>query len=486
MRTPPTDAVAAPNETEAPRGWEWRRSRDVFSYVTSGSRDWARYYSDSGPLFLRIGNLDHDAISLDLTDTQRVQPPTGVEGQRTRVRPGDILISITADVGMVGLAPVGIEEAYINQHVALARPNGNVDGPYLAWFLASPSAQRQFRLLQRGATKVGLGLEDIRSVWVPCPPVSEQQRIVAEIEKQLTRLEAGVAALRRLQANLKRYRAAVLNAACEARLVPTEAELARREGRSYETGEKLLQRIIQARRAGGNGKSVGGKLRKDSSVNVVDATERPPAANGWTWTTVGEVSSALQYGTSAKTSSTPKGVPVLRMGNILDGKIVADSLKYLPAEHHEFPALILQEGDLLFNRTNSAELVGKTAVYTGAPTPCSFASYLIRIRLVHLYLPKLLTFFINSALGRSWISRVVSQQVGQANVNGTKLQALTVPLPPLAEQERIVAEVERRLSVVEELEATVAANLQRAARLRQAVLQRAFTGRLVKPEPLPG
>src|SRR5216117_3615185 len=126
---------------------------------------------------------------------------------------------------MVGLIPSTLGEAYINQHVALARPVPTVHPPFLAWCLTSPPAQRQFRQLQRGATKVGLGLDDIRAVDVPLPPLPEQRRIVAEIDKQFTRLEAGVAALRRVQANLKRYRAAVLKAACEGHLVPTEAEL---------------------------------------------------------------------------------------------------------------------------------------------------------------------------------------------------------------------------------------------------------------------
>src|SRR5439155_12810055 len=125
-------------------------------------------------------------------------------------------------------------------------------------------------------------------------------------------------------------------------------------------------------------------------------------------------------------------------------------------------------GDVLFNRTNSAELVGKTTVYHGTPEPCSFASYLIRVRLCKHSVPELLAYYLNSIHGRTWIKTVVSQQVGQANVNGSKLQALAVPVPPLAEQHRIVAEVERRLSVIDELEALIATNLKRAERLRQS------------------
>lgn len=104
-----------------------------------------------------MGNLDHDTINIDLSDIQRVQPPEGSEGMRTRVKSGDILVSITADVGMVGLVPDGFEEAYINQHVALGRP-GSLNVIYLAWFLACKNGQDQLRRLQRGATRLVLVL----------------------------------------------------------------------------------------------------------------------------------------------------------------------------------------------------------------------------------------------------------------------------------------------------------------------------------------
>jgi len=169
------------NLPELPKGWVWATTDQLFSFVTSGSRGWASYYSDSGPLFLRMGNLDHDTIKLDLSDIQRVQPPAGTEGMRTRVKSGDILISITADVGMVGLIPDGFEEAYINQHIALVRPE-TLNAIYLAWFLACKNGQDQLNGLQRGATKVGLGLDDIKAVNVPLPPRKEQTAIIQEID----------------------------------------------------------------------------------------------------------------------------------------------------------------------------------------------------------------------------------------------------------------------------------------------------------------
>jgi type I restriction enzyme S subunit len=200
--------------------------------------------------------------------------------------------------------------------------------------------------------------------------------------------------------------------------------------------------------------------------------------DGWCWTTVDEITEQCQYGSSAKTSEDAVGLPVLRMGNIRDGRLDVTDLKYLPTDHEEFPKLLLREGDLLFNRTNSAELVGKSAVYTGVPFPCSYASYLVALRLGAACNPKYLCFYLNSHYGRLWVRSVVSQQVGQANVNSTKLRALCFPLAPLNEQRRIVAKMEELFS---DLDAGVAA-LERARanlkRYRAAVLKAAVEGRL--------
>jgi type I restriction enzyme S subunit len=170
-----------------PKGWTWCMSDSLFSFVTSGSRGWAKYYSDSGAIFLRIGNLDHENIRLDLTEVQHVSPPIGAEGVRTMVQSNDILISITADVGMVTLVPDGLGEAYINQHVALVRLWPLVSSRYVAYYLsASQGGWGYFKKLQRGATKAGLGLDDVRSVPVPLPPLAEQEQIVAEVEQRFS------------------------------------------------------------------------------------------------------------------------------------------------------------------------------------------------------------------------------------------------------------------------------------------------------------
>ncbi len=143
-----------PNEFEIPESWNWYLSAHEFTFVTSGSRGWAKYYADGGPIFMRVGNLNHDSIEIDLKHVQHVKPPSNAEGVRTRVRVGDILISITADVGMIALIDNEIGEAYINQHLALARPSEQFDRCYLAYFLAAANGgQRQFQNLQAGCNE---------------------------------------------------------------------------------------------------------------------------------------------------------------------------------------------------------------------------------------------------------------------------------------------------------------------------------------------
>ena len=208
---------------ELPEGWCWAGSDMLFTFVTSGSRGWAEYYAESGPVFLRIGNLDHNSISLDMRRVQRVRPPEGAEGTRTRVRPGDILISITAEVGMVGLVSDDLEEAYINQHIALARPVDALYKPYLAWFLtAKDGGQKQFAELQRGATKVGLGLDDIRSVAVPLPPLAEQREIALSIQRLLALTDAAEARTARATDQVEQISQALLTKAFRGELVPQD------------------------------------------------------------------------------------------------------------------------------------------------------------------------------------------------------------------------------------------------------------------------
>lgn len=149
------------------------------SLVTSGSRGWARFYQTKGALFLRIGNLTRENPNLDLDDLVRVVVPAGGEGARTRLEAGDVLISITADLGVIGCIPENFEEAYINQHIALVRINdASINPRWVAHVLGSPFGNDQIARLNDGGAKAGLNLSTIRALQVPKPSIEIQDLVV--------------------------------------------------------------------------------------------------------------------------------------------------------------------------------------------------------------------------------------------------------------------------------------------------------------------
>ena len=322
---------------------------------------------------------------------------------------------------------------------------------------------------RQGVTQVNLNTAIVRQMHFPLAPRAEQEGVVTEIEKQLSRLDAGVAALRRVQANLKRYRAAVLKAACEGRLVPTEAELARKEGRSFETGTDLLTGILGVRRENWT--------RPRYQEAVAPDPNLPSLPAGWTWASVDQLlSEPLCNGVSIKGSDEPPGVRALRLSAMSNTGFDYSDIRYLPLDDSDIDDLFIREGDFFMSRGNgSLHLVGRGTSAQKPPEPTIFPDTMIRLRLAN---PVLTSGWLRTI----WPSRVVRAQIetrvkttaGIYKIAQPQVESIAVPLPPFAEQMRIVAEVERRLSVVEELEATVAANLQRATRLRQSVLQAAF------------
>ena len=172
--------------------------REMASLVTSGSRGWAKYYSSDGAMFIRIGNLTRTDIIIDFNDVQRVSLPDKAEGIRSRLQPNDVLVSITADLGSIGLVPENIEEAYINQHIAMIRFNKPSQGRLMAWYLRSEYGQKDLLKNKRGGGKLGLGLDDIRDAKVPDISDIEAEKIVAEIELRLSvcdRIEQSIDAI---------------------------------------------------------------------------------------------------------------------------------------------------------------------------------------------------------------------------------------------------------------------------------------------------
>lgn len=352
---------------------------------------------------------------------------------------------------------------------------------YLFWYLRS--CRGQLIALGKGDTQRNISQEVITRFPFLLAPLAEQHCIVAEIETQFTRLDASVAALRRAQANLKRYRASVLKDACEGRLVPNEAELARSEGREYEPADVLLERILAERRARWESQEKRrGKYREPSAP---DPSALPELPEGWVWANVEQLSE-VQGGIQKQPKRAPADnpYPFLRVANVLRGSLELDEVHQIELFPGELDKLRLVPGDLLIVEGNgSPSQIGRMAIWKGDIEDCVHQNHIIRARLVGGLSSAYAETYWNSPTGASEVSKVASSTSGLYTLSVSKISVLLIPLPPLAEQRRIVTEVERRLSVVQQAEATVEASLARAERLRQSILKQAFSGRLVPQDP---
>ena len=359
-------------------------------------------------------------------------------------------------------------------------PQTGIPPKYLAYFLQQHK-MRDF--LAARASGVGGSLMRVKASTLsefpfPLAPANQQSRIVGEIEKQFTRLDAAVAALKRVQANQKRYRAAVLKAACEGRLVPTEAELARREGRSYETGEKLLARILKERRARWEAERLT-KMRANRNVPEDDSWKRKykepevpdtrglsSLPEGWTWATIDQVSVCLDG----------QRVPVNKDERLRRG----GNIPYYGANG---PVGVID--DYLFDEP--LVLVVEDETFVGRRLPFS---YLIKGKSwvnnhAHVLRPTgaVTAEFLNYSLAFYPFTPLTTGSTGRRKLTQRKLLHAQYALPPIAEQARIATEVERMLSIGDEIHSDLQKDVERADRLRQSLLKRAFEGKLVPQDP---
>jgi type I restriction enzyme S subunit len=304
----------------------------------------------------------------------------------------------------------------------------------------------------------------LESAEIPLPPLGKQHEIVAELEKQFSRLDEAVANLHRVKANLKRYKASVLKAAVEGRLVETEANLARREGRTFETGEQLLQRILDERRAKWAGK---GKY-KEPVLPV--ASDLPGFPEGWalaTYCQLGEVITGFTPPTG-DAANFGGDTPFFKPTDLDAGDSVRVAREYLSAAG-------LQKGRKLSAGSVLVTCIGATIGKTGlAQVECATNQQINSVSPVDNCVDsRYLFWWTCSPVGQAQIVDNASATTLPI-LNKSKFEALSVALPPVAEQARIVAEVDRHLSIIREVESEVDANLQRAQALRQSSLAAAF------------
>jgi type I restriction enzyme S subunit len=462
--------MSAPIDTPLPEGWKQVRIKDIADSIQYGHTASA-VTRDEGPRFLRITDIQDGRVDWETVPSCDI-PEKDIP--KYRLEKGDLVFARTGATTGKSFLIDDCPEAVFASYLIRVRVSIDLDSRYLAAFFQSPAYWQQIESGKRGIGQPNVNGKVLGEVQFPLAPLDEQRRIVAEIEKQVTRLDVGVKALKRAQANLKRYRAAILKAACEGCLVPTEAELAHSEDRDYESAKVLLGRILTERRTKWNGRG------KYSEPTPSDTADLPKLSEGWVWATVEQLMLLLRNGISTKPDAV-SGLPILRISAVRPLSVDINEIRFLDATATEYADYVLDEGDLLFTRYNgNPDFVGVCGAVPAQSSPLVHPDKLIRCKVVtDLVHPRFLAMMANSGASRAHMAKRVRTTAGQSGISGTDVKGLPVPLPPLAEQERIVAEVERRLSVVDELEATVTANLQRAARLRQAILQKAFSGDLI-------
>lgn len=342
------------------------------------------------------------------------------------------------------------------------RPNANVEARYLWRFIRQQSYRAEAESRMTGSVgQLRVPADFLRETEIPLLSIDEQRRIVERLDQIDARRDAAIAHLARARAILTNFRQSVLAAACSGRLT-ADWRMSNPEARVVE-----LDKLAGIR-----------KQRRGRPTNSPMDLAVPELPLSYGVTTIADIATVLEYGTSRKAGTEVGGIPVLRMGNIQDGDLGLSDLKYMTIDD-EVERLMLHAGDLLFNRTNSPELVGKSAVWRGSDRT-TFASYLIRVRFHEdAALPEYVNYWINSAWGRLWARHVKTDGVSQSNINGTKLGVMPVPLPPLEEQSEIVRRTEAALHASHQILTRVETASTLLNRTGQAALAKAFRGELV-------
>lgn len=381
------------------------------------------------------------------------------------VLPGDFVISgINVAKGAMGIYN-GDEKVKATIHYSSYTFDTNkINVEYFKRFLRSDEFIRLLKEQVRGGIKTEIKPKHILPIEIDLPDLTEQEKLLAHlqsVEAEEAELKAEISCQVEL---LQKLRQCILQEAIEGKLTANW----RTAHPDVESASELLKRIHAEKTQ----LIAEKKIRKQKPLPPISPEEIPfDLPHSWEWVRLGETTFGFQYGTSTKSLKTGK-IPVLRMGNLQHGEIVWDSLVYTNDEE-EIEKFQLVDGDLLFNRTNSRELVGKTGLDRGQRKSI-YAGYLVRFHMAGNIDPDYTNYVMNSELHRDWCNEVKTDAIGQSNINATKLSKFRFPLPPLAEQKAIFAKIKPLLALCDQLESEINANQENAGKLLQAVLSEAF------------
>jgi len=482
---------------DVPQNWRWTRIREVAS-------DRGQEIPQSTFTYIDVTAIDKEAGVV--ADPKVLEASEAPSRARKVTRKGDVIYSCVRPY----LLNVAVIERDFNPQpiastaFAILNGHGLVLSRYLWIVLRSPFMVECVEENQRGQAYPAINDADFAVLPFPLPPLAEQHRIVAKVDelvglcdqleaargaREAVRDRLAAASLARLNApdpetfqvdarfaldalpalttradQIKQLRQTILNLAVGGKLVAQDP--------NDEHASELLKRVDKERA----GPQAIKKGRRNGEREVSNLRADTPLPMGWRWTNIDGIALSMRYGTSTKCEYAASGVPVLRIPNVSGGFVTLDDIKFGPLTEGEIRDLALNTGDLLMIRSNgSLDIVGRSAVVTPQANGMAFAGYLVRLRLSLANIkPEYVWLALNSTDVRDQIERPIRSAVGLKNVNLTEFGALAFPLPPVAEQHRIVAKVDALMALCDRLDASLTATAYTRRRLLDALLAEAL------------
>jgi type I restriction enzyme S subunit len=482
------------NYSDLPQGWKLTKIGEVctkpqYGYTTKAAQE---------------GNI-HLLRTTDITSGQInwntvpfcLENPSYPE--KYILKDGDIVISRAGSIGCSYLIK-NPKYSVFASYLIRFQCKEIIDQKFFKLFLKSPLYWQSISEKKLGIAVLNINATKLQDIDIPLPPLPEQHRIVEKIEELFSELDSGVASLKKALEQLKIYRQAVLKWAFEGKL--TEKWRNAHQD-SLEDADTLLQQIKAERKRHyqqqledwkqalkdweTNGKDGKKPTKPQQPKDLPPLTKEelsalPSLPDGWMWLNFGElISEGPQNGLYKPASCYGQGTLIVRIDNFYDGKLNSwKTFKRLQIDENELNIYHLDQGDILINRVNSMTYIGKCSLVNNIPESCVFESNIMRIKISYRSCnSQFLIYYLSSCRGLKELRKNAKQAVNQASINQQDVTLSLIPICSMQEQTQIVQEIESRLSVCDQLEATLTENLDKAEALRQSILKRAFEGKLV-------
>lgn len=413
-----------------PNNWCWVRLGNI-TQIKGGKRipkGTSLLKENTGYKYIRVTDMKNGTVLND--DIHYISKDIYNKISNYTISKNDIYITCAGTIGRVGIIPVEFDGANLTENadkIIIKHINKNL----LVKVLSSYIVQKQIQEVITTGCQPKLAIKKIEQLKIPLPPINEQQRIVERIESLFVKLDRAKELIENTLAQFEQNKMAILHKAFIGELTA--------------------------------------KWRKENNIDL----------SSWQEKTIDELCTSLKYGTSKK--SKPEGsVVVLRMGNLQNGEIDWSNLMYTD-DKDDIEKYLLKKGDVLFNRTNSPELVGKTSIYRGE-YPAIYAGYLIKLDYGKDIIGEYLNYMMNSTKAKHYCYTVKTDGVSQSNINAKKIGAFEIPVPTIEEQQEIVNILDKLLAKYNKIK-NLEQQLEKIELLKKAILAKAFRGELDTNNP---